>query len=151
VRAFAVKARSVKGDGQERWAGGSPLTFAREFMAYFRAMGYPLLRAADYPHVDAFLDAMANLTEADLLDPARLEAAVTEAERFREFLTDLFEAISRRDELAGAPFDRRAAALARFAQGTGTASRYARRRVGTGRNLLRYLRPVSCAPREARS
>jgi hypothetical protein len=112
VRAFAVKARSVKGDGQERWAGGSPLTFAREFMAYFRAMGYPLLRAADYPHVDAFLDAMANLTEADLLDPARLEAAVTEAERFREFLTELFEAISRRDELAGAPFDRRAAALA---------------------------------------
>jgi hypothetical protein len=112
VRAFALKARSVKTDGQERWLGGSPLTFAREFMAYFRAMGYPLLRAADYPHVDAFLGAMASLTDADLLDPTRLDAAITEAERFREFLTDLFEGISRRDELAAVPFDRGAAAEA---------------------------------------
>jgi hypothetical protein len=110
VRAFALKARAVKSEGQERWLGGSPLTFAREFMAYFRAMGYPLLRTADYPHVDAFLAAMANLSDADLLDPARLEAAVEEAERFREFLVELFEAIGRRDELASVPFDRRAAA-----------------------------------------
>jgi hypothetical protein len=112
VRAFAVKARAVKVEGQERWLGGSPLTFAREFMAYFRAMGYPLLRAADYPHVDAFLDAMANLQDADLLDPNRLDVAVEEAERFRGFLTELFDAIGRRDELANAPFDRRAAAEA---------------------------------------
>jgi hypothetical protein len=112
VRAFAVKARAVKSDGQERWVGGSPLTFAREFMAYFRAMGYPLLRTADYPYVDAFLAAMANLNDADLLDPARLEAAIEEAERFRAFLVELFEAIGRRDELASVPFDRRAAAEA---------------------------------------
>jgi hypothetical protein len=112
VRAFAVKARAVRADGQERWLGGSPLTFAREFMAYFRAMGYPLLRAADYPHVDAFLDAMANLRDADLLDPARLDVAVEEAERFLGFLTELFEAIGRRDELAQIPFNRRAAAEA---------------------------------------
>jgi hypothetical protein len=112
VRAFAVKARAVRADGQERWLGGSPLTFAKEFMAYFRAMGYPLLRAADYPHVDAFLDAMANLRDADLLDPARLDVAVEEAERFLGFLTELFEAIGRRDELAMVPFDRRAAASA---------------------------------------
>ncbi len=112
VRAFSVKARAVKVEGQERWLGGSPLTFAREFMAYFRAMGYPLLRAADYPHVDAFLEAMANLQDADLLDPGRLEVAVEEAERFREFLTELFEAIGRRDELVQVPFDRRAAAEA---------------------------------------
>jgi hypothetical protein len=112
VRAFALKASAVKVEGQERWLGGSPLTFAREFMAYFRAMGYPLLRAADYPHVDAFLDAMASLRDADLLDPARLDVAVEEAERFRAFLTELFDAISRRDELAAVPFDRRAAAEA---------------------------------------
>jgi hypothetical protein len=112
VRAFAVKARAVRAEGQERWLGGSPLTFAREFMAYFRAMGYPLLRAADYPHVDAFLDAMASLRDADLLDPARLDVAVEEAERFLAFLTELFEAIGRRDELAQVPFDRRAAAEA---------------------------------------
>ncbi len=112
VRAFALKARAVRVEGQERWLGGSPLTFAREFMAYFRAMGYPLLRAADYPHVDAFLDAMARLRDADLLDPGRLEVAVDEAERFRDFLMELFEAIGRRDELASVPFDRRAAAAA---------------------------------------
>jgi hypothetical protein len=112
VRAFAVKARAVRVDGHERWLGGSPLTFAREFVAYFRAMGYPLLRAADYPRVDAFLGAIANLRDADLLDPTRLEAAVEEAERFRAFLNELFEAIGRRDELASIPFDRRAAAEA---------------------------------------
>jgi hypothetical protein len=112
VRAFAVKARAVRSETQERWLGGSPLTFAREFMAYFRAMGYPLLRAADYPRVDEFLEAMASLRDADLLEPSRLEVAVEEAERFREFLMELFEAIGRRDELASVPFDRRAAAEA---------------------------------------
>ncbi len=112
VRAFEQKARAVTADGTERWVGGSPLTFAREFVAYFRAMGYPLLRAADYPRVDAFLDAIANLRDVDLLDPARLASAVDEAAQFRAFLIDLFEAIGRRDELAAIPFDRRAAASA---------------------------------------
>jgi len=55
---------------------------------------------------------MASLQDADLLDPARLEVAVEEAERFRGFLVELFEAIGRRDELALVPFDRRAAAEA---------------------------------------
>jgi hypothetical protein len=110
VRAFAVKARAAKTDGQERWAGGSPLGFVREFMAYFRAMGYPLLRAADYPRVDAFLNAMTGVNEADLLDPARLDTALDEAEQFYAFLTALFDAIGRRDELGGAPFDRKGAA-----------------------------------------
>jgi hypothetical protein len=112
VRAFALKARSVSGDGQDRWAGVSPLAFVREFMAYFRAMGYPLLRTADYPRVDAFLDAMAHVRDADLLDPAGLQVAVDEAEQFHGFLTDLFDAIGRREELADALFDRRAAAEA---------------------------------------
>lgn len=112
VRAFSLKARSVNADGQDRWAGVSPLAFVREFLSYFRAMGYPLLRTADYPRVDAFLDAMVNLRDADLFDPGRLEVAVEEADRFHRFLTELFEAIARREELAGVPFDRRAAAEA---------------------------------------
>jgi hypothetical protein len=110
VRAFAQKARSVLPEGQNPWAGGSPLAFIHEFMAYFRAMGYPLLRTADYPRVDAFLAATANLRDADLLDPVRLQICVDEAERFFVFLTDLFDAIGRREELAGMVFDRRAAA-----------------------------------------
>jgi hypothetical protein len=68
------------------------------------------LRTADYPRVDAFLAATANLRDADLLDPVRLQICVDEAERFFVFLTDLFDAIGRREELAGMVFDRRAAA-----------------------------------------
>ncbi len=112
VRAFATKARAVDATGMERWASSSPLGFVREFMAYFRAMGYPLLRGVDYPRVDAFVGAMNQLREADLLDPVRLGSAVHEAEQFHAFLIELFEAIGRRDELAGSAFDRRAAAEA---------------------------------------
>jgi hypothetical protein len=111
VRAFAHKARAATG-GEDRWGGVSPLQFVREFLAYFRAMGYPLLRAADYPRVDAFLEAMAALEDADLLDAARLAQAIEESDRFQGFLSELFDAIARRDELAGVPFDRRAAAEA---------------------------------------
>ncbi len=111
VRAFAQKAR-VAGPGEAQWSGISPLQFVREFLAYFRAMGYPLLRASDYPRVDAFMAAMTGLDEADLLEPGRLAHAVEEAERFHVFLTDLFDQIGRRDELAGVTFDRRAAAEA---------------------------------------
>jgi hypothetical protein len=110
VRAFAVKARSVDQSRSERWGGVSPLAFVREFLTYFRAMGYPLLRTADYPRVNAFLDAISRLGDASLPDPARLAAAVDEAEQFYAFLSDLFDAIGRREELAGVDFDRHAAA-----------------------------------------
>ena len=55
---------------------------------------------------------MAHVRDADLLDPAGLETAVDEAERFHGFLTELFDAIGRREELSEALFDRRAAAEA---------------------------------------
>ncbi len=84
----------------------------REFLSYFRAMGYPLLRASDYPRVDQFIEAMTSLEETDLLDPLRLSIAARECEAFFEFLTSVFESISRRDELAGTPFDKKAAAEA---------------------------------------
>ena len=109
VRAFAAKARSAP-SREDRWSGPSSLQFVREFLMYFRAMGYPLLRAADYPRFDAFIGALAALEETDLVDPQRLEAAVAEAERFQTFLIELFEQIGQRDELREVPFDRRAAA-----------------------------------------
>jgi len=55
---------------------------------------------------------MVNLRDADLLDPARLDTCVDESGRFFGFLTELFDAIGRREELAGTSFDRRAAAEA---------------------------------------
>jgi hypothetical protein len=109
VRAFGAKARSTP-SREDRWSGPSSLQFVREFLTYFGAMGYPLLRAADYPRFDAFISALTALEETDLLDPQRLEHAVTEAEQFHTFLSQLFEQIGQRDELKGIPFDRRAAA-----------------------------------------
>jgi len=111
VRAFSAKARSAP-SREDRWSGPSSLQFVREFLTYFGAMGYPLLRAADYPRVDAFLAALNALEETDLLDPERLARAVAEADTFHTFLSDLFDQIGHRDELKSVAFDRRAAAEA---------------------------------------
>jgi len=114
VRGFAAKAAVVRtpDEKSDRWAGVESFRFVREFLSYFRAMGYPLLRASDYPRFDEFIDAMTSLEETDLLDPLRLGIAARECEAFYEFLTNVFESISRRDELAGTPFDKKAAAEA---------------------------------------
>jgi hypothetical protein len=109
VRAFAHKARMTPG-GDEPWQGTSSLQFVREFLAYFQSMGYPLLRAADYPRFDPFLKAISALEEDDLVDPARLSRSVEECEHFHEYLSDLFTRIGQRDELSDVPFDRRSAA-----------------------------------------
>ncbi len=109
VRAFSTKARAAP-SADVRWSGTSSLQFVREFLAYFRSMGYPLLRAADYPRFDAFMSAMSSLEESDLVDPGRLAAATVECDQFFGFLTALFDSIGKRDELAGVAFDRRAAA-----------------------------------------
>ncbi len=110
VRAFSTKAQHSP--NEDRWAPVYNFHYVREFLAYFHAMGYPLLRAADYPRFDAFMAAMSGLEDSDLVNPARLEAAIDECMAFHGFLSRLFEDISRRDELAGTPFDRRAAAAA---------------------------------------
>ncbi|HEY6729228.1 MAG TPA: hypothetical protein VI197_34695 [Polyangiaceae bacterium] len=108
VRAFATKAQHSPTD--DRWTAVFSFEFVREFLAYFRAMGYPLLRATDYPRFDAFLSAMEALGDTELVDPTRLDKAIQECIAFHEFLIELFENISRRDVLNGVPFDRRAAA-----------------------------------------
>ncbi len=111
VRGFAAKASAVKAPEQaDRWASVESFRFVKEFLAYFRAMGYPLLRTNDYPRVDQFISAMSLLEETDMLDPMRVVNAAREAEAFYGFLMDLFESIGRREELAATPFDRRAAA-----------------------------------------
>jgi hypothetical protein len=111
LRAFSLKARYAD-TTDDRWAGAASFQFVKEFLSYFRAMGYPLLRGSDYPRFHDFLTAMSALNDTDLLDPARLDLAIDEAEAFQEFLSGLFEQISRREELADLPFDRKAAAQA---------------------------------------
>jgi hypothetical protein len=109
LRAFIAKARATP-DTPDRWAGYSSFQFVREFLGYFRAMGYQLLRSSDYPHFDRFLVALDGLHEADFLEPARLMSAISECEGFQKYLVDTFERISQRAELQGAVFDKRVAA-----------------------------------------
>jgi hypothetical protein len=111
ARAFASKARHAE-PATDSWGALQSFAFVREFLAYFRAMGYPLLRTSDYGEVDAFLAAMNGLADSDLLDQTRLEAAARECDAFFAYLTQLFEQISRREELVGVAFDRRDAARA---------------------------------------
>jgi hypothetical protein len=111
ARAFAIKARHAN-PTDDSWATLQSFAFVREFLAYFRAMGYPLLRASDYPGAPAFFAAMTGLGETDLIDPKRLSAGAHECEAFFEFLTQFFDQISKRAELADVPFDRSSAARA---------------------------------------
>ena len=111
ARAFASKARHTDVT-VDKWTTIASFAFVREFLAYFRAMGYPLLRAGDYPRIEAFMTAMSSLEDRDTLDPQKLSIAVNECEQFFVFLTDLFDQISKREELANVPFDRKAAARA---------------------------------------
>lgn len=110
VRAFSHKAQHSP--SADRWAAVQDFQYVREFLSYFRAMGYPLLRAADYPRFDAFMSAMSRLGDTDLVDPSRLENAIDECVAFHGFLQQLFDDISRREVLEGVPFDRRGAAVA---------------------------------------
>jgi len=111
VRAFASKARHAD-LAFDNWSKVQSFAFVREFLAYFRAMGYPLLRVGDYPRFDAFLDAMSGLSETDMFDPKRLAQAIEEADAFHTYLNELFGRISEREELKELPFDKPGAARA---------------------------------------
>ncbi len=119
LRAFYEKARhSPTADG---WGARSEFQYVREFLNYFRSMGYPLLRAGDYPRFDAFMAATGRLRDTDLANPNSLSTAIDECVAFHTYLEDLFHQISKREELAGIPFDRRkAASTLRLYLGDGT-------------------------------
>lgn len=109
MRAFLAKARASEGD-TDRWAAQASFHFVREFLVHFRAIGYQLVRSSDYERLDPFLASLEALRDADLLDPARLDAAITECQSLYEYLRDLFSQISKRAELVGVPFDKKSAA-----------------------------------------
>jgi hypothetical protein len=111
ARAFASKARHAE-PATDTWTALQSFAFVREFLAYFRAMGYPLLRSSDYENVGAFLAAMDGLADTDLLDQVRLDEAAEQCDAFFVYLTQHFEEISKREELQGVAFDRKDAARA---------------------------------------
>jgi hypothetical protein len=119
LRAFYTKAEHTPDD--DHWGPVNQFQYVREFLSYFRSMGYPLLRAGDYTRFDSFMSAMGQLGDSDLANPDTLVTAVQECVAFHAYLEDLFHQISRREELVSTPFDRRNAATAlRLYLGDGT-------------------------------
>lgn len=110
VRAFFTKAQHSS--AEDRWGPINEFQYVREFLGYFKSMGYPLLQAADYPRFDRFIHAVGQLGDADLVDPKRLLRSIEECQAFHRYLEPLFEQISRREELVNIPFNRRRAATA---------------------------------------
>lgn len=106
LRAFIAKAKATH-EMADRWARAPSLSFVRDFLSHFRAIGYQLVRANDYERLDPFLEALEALQDVDLLEPERLEEAVRECHRFYEFLEDLFREVSSRSELRDVSFDKK--------------------------------------------
>jgi hypothetical protein len=108
LRAFLAKAKQPEGD-PDRWAATTSFHFVGEFLRHFRAIGYQLLRVADYARLDAFLGAIEALRDVDFLDDADRRAAIEECTAFYQFMDELFAQVSRRAELVSVPFDKRTA------------------------------------------
>jgi len=109
LRGFIEKAKGSTA-AADQWAGMSTFRFVREFVGYFKSMGYQLLRYSDYARFDEFMKLVEQLRDGDVLEEARLVGVVRACEDFNGFLDQMFEAVGRRAELEGVPFDRRDAA-----------------------------------------
>jgi hypothetical protein len=109
LRAFVAKAKGSVGV-TDQWAGMSTFQFVKEFVKYFKSMGYQLLRYSDYTRFDKFMILVNRLRDGDVLEVQRLSLVVSECEDFHAFLGRMFDAVSRREELAGESFDRKDAA-----------------------------------------
>lgn len=109
LRAFLALAGDGGPRGADTWAGPGGLQFVRDFLQHFRAIGYQLVRAHDYQRLNPYLEALEEVRDVDLLEPARLARAADESRQFATFLGELFERVSQRAELRGVPFDRQTA------------------------------------------
>ncbi len=110
LRAFIEK---TKGSYRttDQWSEMTTFRFVREFVGYFRSMGYQLLRYSDYAEFDKFMTLVDRLREGDVLEVQRISNVIAACEDFMIFLDKTFEAVGKREELAGIPFDKKEAAL----------------------------------------
>lgn len=111
LRAFVAKAEAGT-DQSDRWGNTSDLDFVQDFLSHFRAIGLQLIRLADYERIEWFLDALDALRDRDAGQRAALDKILGESRVFLEHLQSLFDEVSKRQELAEVPFDRRAAVQA---------------------------------------
>jgi hypothetical protein len=94
----------------DQWSKMSNFRFVREFIGYFRSMGYQLLRYSDYAEFDKFMDLVDRLRDGDVLEVQRISNVIAACEHFMAFLDQTFEAVGHREELADVPFDKKEAA-----------------------------------------
>ncbi|MDD5305837.1 MAG: hypothetical protein PHU25_00815 [Deltaproteobacteria bacterium] len=109
LRAFIAKAKG-SANAADQWAGLNTFRFVREFVGYFKSMGYQLLRHSDYEEFDKFMGLVDRLRDGDVLEVQRLHHVIETCESFQAFLEQTFEGIGLRQELKGVPFDRKDAA-----------------------------------------
>ncbi len=107
LKAFTTKGQASR--GQDLAEVMNQFAYVREFLDYFRSMGYPVLRAADYPRFDVFVQAVESLDPGESISPQVLKRAIDECDAFGVYLSGLFDQISRRETLRGVPFDHQAA------------------------------------------
>ncbi len=109
LRAFIEKTKGSV-HTTDKWSEMSTFRFVREFVGYFRSMGYHLLRYADYEEFDKFMMLVDRLREGDVLDVQQMYHVVHACEGFMAFLDKTLEAVGQREELAEVPFDAKDAA-----------------------------------------
>jgi len=109
LRGFLAKAAAAP-ETTNRWTGQSSYRFVREFIAYFRNLGYHLLRTSDYERAEEFMKQLEALSAADVIDESSVELFVSECEAFREYLLKAFEVMGADGPLVGVSFDRHGAA-----------------------------------------
>ncbi|MFO0601974.1 MAG: hypothetical protein U0324_02315 [Polyangiales bacterium] len=108
TRAFLAQAAATPTD--DAWRDGPDLAFARDYLAYFRAIGRAVAHETDYPHTERLAAALSALRDVDWVDAHHLAAAVAEAELFAAHLQRALDAVGQRDELRDVALDRPRAA-----------------------------------------
>ena len=109
LRGFLAKAAAAP-ETANSWSGQSSYLFVREFIVYFRNLGYHLLRASGYERLNEFMMQVEALSAAEVLHQDAVEVFVQECAAFREFLKQRFKAYKETGPLVEMEFDRREAA-----------------------------------------
>lgn len=109
LRGFLAKAAAAP-ETTNRWTGQSSYRFVREFISYFRNLGYHLLRTSNYDRFEEFMTQLEGLSAAEVIDESSVEVFVAECEAFREYLLDSFKNLGKTERLVNITFDRHDAA-----------------------------------------
>jgi hypothetical protein len=104
TRAFLWQAAATTGG--DTWRDGPDLAFARDYLEYFRSMGFAVALETEYPHSHRLAVLLMALRDADWVDKRHLSHIVMEVEQFAAHLRRVLEVLGQGEELRGVPFDR---------------------------------------------